>query len=226
MYLRDLQLYFFPELCLVCGRRLSEPGAILCLACEYNLPLTDIRDFYNNPVSQSFWGRVPLEMCTSLLRFEKGSPYQSLLHELKYRGNLAAGLYLGRKLGRVLLHSPFSACDIMVPVPLHKKRQKMRGFNQSEIIAGGASEVSRIPMLNTLLIRSKHHPSQTSMGRYERYLNIRENFRVSPAAPDVSGKKILLIDDVMTTGATLEACSRELLNAFNCRIYIATVSMA
>lgn len=226
MWIRDLRLFFFPELCLVCSCRLSEPGTILCLSCEYNLPLTHIRDYDDNPVSQSFWGRVPLEMCTSLLRFEKGSPYQGLLHELKYRGNLAAGLYLGRKLGRVLLHSPFSGCDIMVPVPLHKQRLKMRGYNQSEIIARAASEVSRIPMLNNLLIRSTHHPSQTSMGRYERYRNIKGNFRISPAAPDITGKKILLIDDVITTGATLEACSQELLNTFNCRIYIATVSMA
>lgn len=224
MWLKGLRLYFFPELCLVCGRRLSDAGAILCLACEYNLPLTDIRDA--NPLSQAFWGRVPLEMCTSLLRFEKGSPYQRLLHELKYRGNQAAGLYLGRMLGKALLHSSFSGCDILVPVPLHKKRQKNRGFNQSEVIARGASEITRIPVMTGLLMRSIHHPSQTSMGRYDRYQNTRGNFGISPGAPDVSGMKILLIDDVMTTGSTLEACSRELLRVFNCRIYIATVAFA
>lgn len=226
MWLKGLRLYFFPELCLVCGRRMSEPGAVLCLACEYNLPLTNIRNSPNNPFSQAFWGRVPFEMCTSLLRFEKGSPYQKLLHELKYRGNQAAGLYLGKMLGKLLLHSSFSGCDILVPVPLHKKKLKTRGFNQSEIIARGASEITRIPVMTGLLMRSIHHPSQTSLGRYERYQNTRGNFGIFPGAPDVSGMKILLIDDVMTTGSTLEACSRELLNTYNCLIYIATVSVA
>ena len=180
----------------------------------------------NNPVNQAFWGRVPTEMGTSLFRFEKGSPYQSFSMSLKYRGNQNAGLYLGRMLGQELLHTSFSGCDILVPVPLHKKRLKKRGYNQSEVIARGASEITRIPVVTGLLMRSTHHPSQTSMGRYERYQNIKGNFSISPGAPDITGRKILLIDDVMTTGSTLEACSQELLNIFNCRIYIATVAVA
>jgi len=219
-------LYFFPQLCLVCGKRLSGPGEILCLECEYNLPKTGYGDLENNPVNQAFWGRVPTEMGTSLFRFEKGSPYQTLLHELKYRGNQKAGLYLGRMLGLELLHTSFSGCDMLVPVPLHKKRLKKRGYNQSEVIARGASEITRIPVVTGLLIRTTHHPSQTSMGRYERYQNIKGNFSIPPGAPDITGRKILLIDDVMTTGSTLEACSQELLNIFNCRIYIATVAVA
>ncbi len=227
MWLNDLMIYFFPALCLVCGKRLSATGGeVLCLECEYKLPKTGYLDRYNNPVNQAFWGRVPVEMGTSLFRFEKGSAYQTLLHELKYRGNTAAGLYLGRMLGKELLNSSFSACDILVPVPLHKKRLKKRGYNQSEVIAIGTSEITGIPVVNNLLKRSSHHPSQTSLGRYERYLNVKGNFSVSPEAPDVNEKKILLIDDVLTTGATLEACSLELLRNFNALIYIATVSVA
>lgn len=226
MWWTDLMIYFFPVICLVCGKRLSKPGEILCLECEYNLPKTDYRDRVNNPVNQSFWGRVPVEMGTSLFRFEKGSAYQSLLHELKYRSNRNAGLYLGRMLGQELLHSVFSTCDILVPVPLHKKRQRKRGYNQSELIAKGCSEITGIPVVNSLLTRSTNNPSQTAKGRYERYMNVKGNFGISGRAPNVGGMKIILIDDVMTTGSTLEACSAELLRNFSCLIYIATVSHA
>lgn len=226
MSLRDLQLFFFPELCLVCSKRLFNPGEILCLECEYKLPLTGFSLNGEMQANQTFWGRVPTERVTALFHFEKGSPYQSLLHELKYRGNLGAGLFLGRMLGFELLHSCFSACDRLVPVPLHKKRQKHRGYNQSEIIARGASEITGIPVLTDLLVRITHHRSQTSLGRYERYQNIKGNFKVPAGAPDVTGLKILLIDDVMTTGATLEACCLELLKTYNCRVYIAAVSLA
>ena len=226
MWWTDLLLYFFPELCLVCGKRLSRAGSILCLKCEYNLPKPGLGNLDNSPVNQTFWGRVPVEKSTSLFRFEKGSPYQALLHELKYQGNQTAGLYLGRLLGQELLHSSFTGCDILVPVPLHHKRQRKRGYNQSELIARGVSEITGIPVVPDLLTRSTHHASQTSLGRYERYQNIKGNFSVSSGAPDVNGMKILLIDDVLTTGSTLEACTWTLLNYFNCRIYIATLSLA
>ena len=226
MWLSDLQLFFFPANCVVCGKKLSAPHEVLCLECEYNLPRTGFRDNLENPVSQSFWGRVPVEMCTALFRFEKGSAYQALLHDLKYRGNRRIGTYLGKMLGNEIRYSAFGSCDILVPVPLHPKRFRQRGFNQSEVIAQGTSSVTGIPVVRNLLKRPVHHHSQTSFGRYERFENVNGNFRVCQGAPDVTGKKLLLIDDVITTGSTLEACSVELLNAFRCMIYIATVSCA
>jgi len=226
MWWIDLMNYFFPVLCLVCGKKLSHMGETLCLECEYKLPKTGFINQPDNPVYQAFWGRVPVEMGTSLFRFEKGSAYQALLHELKYRGNQEAGLYLGRMLGQELIHSSFTACDILVPVPLHKKRLKERGYNQSEVIATGTSEITGIPVVNSLLKRSVNHPSQTSRGRYDRFMNVSGNFTIPSGAPDVNGLKILLIDDVMTTGSTLEACRIELLRKFSCLIYIATVSVA
>ena len=221
---RSSDVFFFPVHCLVCGKKLLFRGNVLCLECEFNLPRTGFWDPINNPVCQAFWGRVPVEMGTSLFRFEKGSAYQSLLHDLKYRGNRGAGVYLGKMLGHEIVYTSFAACDIMVPVPLHRKRFKERGYNQSEIIAKGASDITGIPVVSNLLMRSSHHRSQTSMGRYDRYLNISGNFRICRDAPDVTGKRILLIDDVITTGSTLEACSVELLSNFKCLIYIATVS--
>ena len=226
MWISDVLMFFFPVNCLVCGKRLSSPGEVLCLACEYNLPRTGFRDQLDNPVSQSFWGRVPVEMGTSLFRFAKGSAYQSLLHDLKYRGNRKAGTYLGRLLGSELARSAFSSCDILVPVPLHPKRFRQRGYNQSEVIARGTSDITGIPVVTSLIERSVHHQTQTSMGRYERYENVSGNFRINPGGPDVTGKRILLIDDVVTTGATLEACAFELLRTFRCLVYIATVSCA
>jgi len=222
----DLLMFFFPLNCLVCGKRLSSPGEVLCLECEYNMPRTNYRDGTNNPVSQVFWGRVPVEMGTSLFRFEKGSSYQTLLHDLKYRGNKKAGAYLGRLLGHELKRTRYADCDVMVPVPIHKKRLRERGYNQSEIIARGTSDVMGIPVVLDLLRRADHHNSQTTLGRYERFENVRHNFQLARNPPDVNGKRILLIDDVVTTGATLEACSEVLFKHFKCLVYIATVSCA
>jgi len=181
---------------------------------------------HDNPVSQIFWGRVPVEAGTSLFRFEKGSAYQKLLHELKYRGNRKAGTYLGQLLGYELKHTFFSCCDLLVPVPLHRRRLRQRGYNQSEIIARGASQIMGIPVMTNLLMRTRHHKSQTSMSRYERFENVSGNFRLMPGHPDMTGKKILLIDDVVTTGATLEACSELLLKHLDCQVCVATVCFA
>ncbi|MFO7933998.1 MAG: ComF family protein [Bacteroidales bacterium] len=225
-WLQDLLMLFFPVSCPVCGKSLEIPGEVLCLGCEYRMPRTGFADDPENPVSMLFWGRVPVECGTSLFRFEKGSPYQALLHELKYRGNRRSGIYMGRLLGHELKQTAFSQCDLIIPVPLHRKRYRERGYNQSELIARGVSEVLLIPVETHVLVRSAQHDSQTSMGRLSRFENVSGNFRIAPHSPELSGKKILLIDDVVTTGATLEACATELLNTFYCRIYIATVCCA
>jgi ComF family protein len=190
------------------------------------MPKTGFEHCDNNPVSKIFWGRVPVRAGTSLFRFEKGSAYQALLHDLKYRGNRKAGLYLGRLLGQALKHTAFSDCDLMVPVPLHRKRLKQRGYNQSEIIARGASEITGIPVASRLISRKRNMRSQTSMNRQERFENMATAFTLCDYFPDLHGKKILLVDDIITTGATLEACSQVFFSHFKCLIYIATVSYA
>ena len=225
-WLIDFFMLFFPSNCLVCGKRLHAPGAVLCFVCEMKMPKTGFKDCDNNPVSKIFWGRVPVMAGTSLFRFEKGSAYQTLLHDLKYRGNRKAGLYLGRLLGQALKHTTFSDCDLMVPVPLHRKRLKQRGYNQSEIIARGASEITGIPVASRLIGRKRNMRSQTLMNRQERFENMARAFTLCDYYPDLHGKKILLVDDIITTGATLEACSQVLLSHFNCLVYIATVSYA
>jgi ComF family protein len=222
----DLLMLFFPFNCLVCGKRLHPLWAILCFECEIKMPKTRFGACPENPVSQIFWGRVPVSSGTSLFRFEKGSAYQALLHDLKYHGNRSIGIYLGRLLGQELKHTCFSDCDLMVPVPLHRKRLKQRGYNQSEIIARGASEITGIPVATNLIGRKRNRVSQTTMNRQERFENMATAFTLSNHSIDLNDKKILLIDDVITTGATLEACSQILFRHFKCQVYIATVSWA
>jgi len=225
-WLTDFLMLFFPSNCMVCGKRLNTPGEILCFVCEMKMPRTGFGDCDNNPVSKIFWGRVRVRAGTSLFRFEKGSAYQTLLHDLKYRGNRRAGLYLGRLLGQELKVGIFSDCDLMVPVPLHRLRLKRRGYNQSELIARGASEITGIPVANHLIRRKSNKRSQTSMNRQERFENMARAFILYDCAPDLHDKKILIIDDIITTGATLESCSQVLLSHYKCRVYIATVSYA
>lgn len=222
----DFLMFFFPSNCLVCGKRLYAPAAVLCFECELEMPKTGFRDQPDNPVNKIFWGRVPVCSATSLFRFEKGSVYQSLLHNLKYRGDRNAGLYLGRLLGQELVHTSFSQCDLMIPVPLHRKRLNQRGYNQSEIIARGASEITGIPVLSNLIERKQNTRSQTSMNRQDRFDNMAAAFMIRNSSVDLTEKKVLLIDDVVTTGATLEACSLVLIENYRCRVYIATVSYA
>ena len=225
-WITDLFLLFFPSNCLVCGKRLHSPRAVLCFVCEYKLPKTGFGDRNDNPVSKIFWGRVPVIAGTSLFRFEKGSVYQALLHDLKYRGNRRAGFYLGRLLGQELKQTSFSDCDLMIPVPIHRKRLKQRGYNQSELIAQGASEITGIPLACKLIVRKGKSKSQTSMNRQERFENISTAFSLNKHHGDFNDKKILIIDDVLTTGATLEACSQVLIDHCKCLVYIATVSYA
>ena len=225
-WLIDFLMLFFPSNCLVCGKRLDLPGDILCYVCEIKMPSTGFSNCDRNPVSEIFWGRVRVKAGTSLFKFEKGSAYQTLLHDLKYRGNKRAGIYLGCLLGQEIKHTSLSDCDLMVPVPLHRHRFRQRGYNQSEIIARGASLITGIPVADHLIKRYRYRGSQTTMNRQERFENMASAFTFCDYNADLHEKKILLIDDVVTTGATLEACSQLLISEFSCIICIATVSYA
>ena len=222
----DFLRLFFPSNCLICGKKLGSFGIALCFECEIHIPISRKIDFSEDPVCQIFWGRIPVQAGTALFRFEKGSAYQTLIHDLKYRGNWRTGLYLGRLLGQKLQGSVCSACDLVVPVPLHPLRLRQRGYNQSEYIARGISEILGIPVKRKLIRRIKYQRSQTSMNRMERFQNMDGVFCLRKSRIDLQNKNILLVDDIVTTGATLEACSRLLIEAYNCSIHIATLSYA
>lgn len=216
---------FFPRLCNGCGFHLLRHEAIVCQRCLFRLPKTHFHDMTGNPVEQLFYGRYQPAAVTSFLYFTKSGMVQQLLHGLKYNGSKEVGLYLGKRFGQELAVSVrFSAVDAIVPVPLHWKKQRLRGYNQSACIAQGLSESMNVPLRQDLLQRAMATTTQTKKGRLDRWENVSEAF---VAGNDrLPGRKLLLIDDVLTTGATLEACARVLEQVSGQPVYLATLACA
>jgi ComF family protein len=182
--------------------------------------------FTDNPVEKRFRGKAPIFRGTSFFFFQKGSPFQKLLHELKYKGNKEIGEILGRYAAAELLNSPdFCSIDIIIPIPLHPKRFAQRGYNQSEWIGKGLSAVLDKPQDTNTLKRVKQTTTQTKKSVFERFENTEGIFELS-GAKELEGKHLLLIDDVLTTGSTLNAAINTLLNIPNVKISIFTLAIA
>jgi ComF family protein len=208
---------------MACGISLLGNEDILCTTCRLSLPETGFHRSPGNPVEQIFWGRIPIENATSLLFFDKGSKYRHLLHQLKYNGKKEIGTFLGRLLGKCLSETNFNHIDLIVPIPLHPVKLRRRGFNQSEEIALGIANIMNKPLVRNSLKRLEHSSSQTYKGRYERWENAKGIFTV--VKPELfKNKHILLVDDVVTTGATLEAAGTAILNIEGARLSIATLA--
>jgi ComF family protein len=188
------------------------------------LPLTNFHFHANNPVEKHFWGRLPVTGATSLCHFTTGSLIQHLLHQLKYKGNKDAGYFLGRMMGKALNESGrFSNIDALVPLPLYTARQRKRGYNQSAVLCNGIAGLMQLPVITDAVIRLAATETQTRKTRIERWRNMEGKFEViKPAA--IAGKHVLLVDDVVTTGATLEACGHALLKAEGVKLSIATLA--
>ena len=225
-WLHDVTNFFFPVYCPVCGKVLHLPGEIICLSCEQKMPLTQYLADPENPVSQLFWGRVPVSGAFSLLRFEKGSKYQPLLHLLKYKGHKNIGVLLGKMLGAAIMNSPFANTDLVVPVPLHPKKERARGYNQSILIANGISEITGIPVDDKVLYRRIYTHSQTRRNRYERWENMEGVFELYDGVERCHDLSILLVDDVVTTGSTLEACANAIIQIRGTKVFVVTVACA
>ncbi|HBL74453.1 MAG: amidophosphoribosyltransferase [Bacteroidetes bacterium GWF2_42_66] len=226
-YLNDFIELFFPRICLVCGNNLLNREELVCLQCLHELPRTNFHLQERNPVAEIFYGRVQLEAATSFFFFNKGSQYQKLIHALKYKGMKEIGILLGKHFAIDLAKSSsFASVDIICPVPLHPKKEKKRGYNQSEFIALGIAERMEKPLSTDNLARLIYTDSQTRKGRYERWENVEGIFGLN--RPDeFEGKHILLIDDVLTTGSTLEACASAILSVTrNTKVSIATLGFA
>lgn len=214
---------FYPAYCLACRDSLVGNETILCSSCRLNLPETKFHTSSDNPVSRLFWGRLPIVHATSLLFFEKGGKYQSLIHQLKYNGKKDVGKFLGVLLGRTLQNTKFNDADVIVTVPLHKTKLRRRGYNQSDIIARSISECTGQPLAENALKRKINTRSQTTRGRYARWENVEGIFEC--IQPDIiENKHVLLIDDVVTTGATLEAAGHAILETEGTRLSIATTA--
>ncbi len=215
----------YPVVCVNCGNSLVINESILCTICFVKLPLTNFHKYPDNDLVKALWGRVDIDFATAYLYFKKAGITQKLLHNLKYRGRKDIGIYLGTKFGRQLKETEFvSTVDYLIPVPLHKSKAKSRGFNQSQLICEGLRDALSIPVF-TDLSRISFTDTQTRKKRFDRWLNVSQKFVLTN--PEVlEGKRILLVDDVFTTGATIEACCQSLKTVKNIEIGIATLAMA
>ncbi|MCE1197327.1 MAG: ComF family protein [Marinilabiliales bacterium] len=222
----DFLQLFYPDYCSGCGTLLVRGEDVLCLECLSDLPFTGFATERDNLVEQVFWGRVRIEHAMALCRFDKGNKLQHMLHRLKYKGDRETGRRLGQLLAHELKRSPnYNQLEGLIPVPLHPRREKTRGYNQSHVIAEAMSPILQIPVLNHYLIRQHHSETQTHKGRYERWENVNTLFDLLKPE-ELCGKHLLLIDDVVTTGATLEACASLLLEIPDIRVSIATLAFA
>ena len=217
---------FFPNVCQACGEALLKQEKVVCFSCLYKLPKTGFHLHDDNPVSRVFWGRVDLNAASSFLFFSKGGKVQHLIHSLKYKGNQETGVFLGKLFGADLQKSElFKSVDLVIPVPLHPKKQHKRGFNQSRSIAKGIGETMEIPLVTNKLIRIINTSTQTKKSREGRWDNVKNAFDVKEVS-SLENKHILLVDDVLTTGATLEACAQNLLKIQGVKVSIATLAYA
>jgi ComF family protein len=216
---------FYPKFCFACGNALFGNEKVICTFCMHNLPETNYHLFSDNPVEQLFWGRIKAENASSFLFYEKSSKYGHLLHEFKYKGYTEIGLFLGQLFGSRLKDTAFKDIDIIVPIPLHKAKYRSRGFNQSEVFGNGLAMPLGKPVVTDALARNIFTSTQTRRGRFERWENVEGIFKVKNTEL-LKNKHVLLIDDVVTTGATIEAAGIEILKCEGCKLSIATMAFA
>lgn len=222
----DLINLFYPKDCTICGTVLVKNENILCLKCIHELPITNYSWDNENPVKKVFYGRAKIENATSLLIFNKKGAVQKLIHQLKYKGQKEISPFLGKWIGKEISQSTnHENVDAVIPVPLHKKKLRSRGFNQVEGFGKEIATELNIPYLDDVLLKTSLSISQSLKGRLARWGEIEETFVLSKPE-SITGKHILLVDDLITTGATLEACAHVLQQAKNVRISIATMAIA
>ena len=225
LWIKDFLSLFYPEYCCACGRRLVRNECCICTECDLHLPRTDYHLRSPNPMEMRFWGRVPLAAATALFYFRKGGGVQSLIHQLKYGNRPDIGRYFGRMLGEELLqNSQFLTVDALVPIPLHPKKLRLRGYNQSEEIAAGIAMALERPVWPDVLVRQVATSTQTKRSALQRWENVRTVFAV-PDPARIAGKHLLLVDDVITTGSTMEAAANKLLEAPNVIVSLAALAV-
>ena len=217
---------FYPRRCVVCDAVLQEGEEAICLKCNMDLPRTGYHLQKNNPVEKLFWGKFPIQRASSYFYYRKGSHYTHILQALKYDGRCDIGEMMGRFMAAELSATGFfQGIDVLVPVPLHSKKRKKRGYNQSEYICRGLSAVTGIPVDGDSVVRVKQTETQTHKSAYERWENVDGIFKLVKSEPFI-GKHILLVDDVLTTGATLTACADAFAGVKDIRISILTLGLA
>lgn len=215
----------YPNLCIACEGRTHAREELFCLNCQYQVHPTQMHLMHENEFTHHFKGRISIVAGASLYYYSKGSKVQKALELLKYRGEYEIGIRIGQHFGSLLKNSPnFKNLDFIIPVPLHPNRKNQRGYNQSAQFALGLSEALNCPTREDILIRTKETITQTTKNRIERNQNIQAAFKLQ--RPDlVKGRHILLVDDILTTGATLESCALTLQQTEQVAISMATIAM-
>jgi ComF family protein len=217
---------FFPSICAACNRSLPDRNQTFCIACYTQLTPTQMWNQQQNIFTDRMYGKAPLYSGAALYLFAKGGPVQKIVHRLKYKNRPDLGIKTGETLGRHLTASPyFQSIDMIIPVPLHPKKEKERGYNQAGAISTGLSDAMLVEQVTDVLIRKTHRKSQTTLGRLDRYANVHEVYTVQNLER-LKGKHVLLVDDVLTTGATLGTCADLLLKAGVSKISAVTLAIA
>jgi ComF family protein len=211
---------FYPNQCEICSVDLNLNERHICLNCSYDLPYLSSSQTQQKSLEKLFWGRANIEKVYALFNYQKGNQVQELLHLVKYHQKTKLAAHLGEQLGEEI---DANDLDFIIPVPLHPKKLRKRGFNQSTLIANGIAVSTGVPVNEKWMRRVKHNPSQTTVNKYDRWENVRSIFEVSQSAK-LENAHVLLVDDVLTTGATIEACVHQLLSIPGCRVSIATLA--
>ena len=225
-FFQDFISLIYPSTCAICGNSLFQNEDIICTPCQYHLPKTNFHLLKENKVSKIFWGRVKIENAASYLFFTKGSKVQRLIHQLKYKGKKQIGVKIGKLYAFELRKSKlYDEIDLIIPVPLHPKKQKKRGFNQSEYFGIGLSAGMKVEIKTDILIRTKASETQTRKSRFKRWENVNEIFDVN-SKELLKCKHVLLVDDVITTGATIEACAQALHKIPDIKISVVSIGVS
>lgn len=223
---KDFLHLIFPQTCVVCNRLLVKGEEVLCIGCMAELPKLNYHKSGFNPLPNRFLGKVLVEDVYAYLNYLKGGRTQKLIHALKYEGKKEVGELFGRWFGQELKESGFAPkVDVVVPVPLHPKKLRQRGYNQVSGFGRSMAESLDAVFQEDILVKSKHTTTQTKKKRLERWQNVEDVYKIR-YAEKVEGRKILLVDDVVTTGSTLEACTHVILKANPKSVSIATIAAA
>lgn len=214
----------FPRLCFGCDQLSVEENEFFCVGCMTDLPFTEFEKIRDNPVEKLFWGRVKASFATSTFFYQEETPIQKAIHRIKYDNQRELGLFFGELMGyRLASLTTSHKIDYLIPMPLHPKKEKSRGYNQASLLCRGISKATGIPCHENFLKRSTHTATQTKKSRIERWENVSDVFGVNKD-PAMLGKNILLVDDVITTGASTEACIQTLLDAGTGKVSVSSLA--
>lgn len=225
-WLGDFFHLIYPDTCAACGQQLQIKEDTICLFCELELPYTDYHLQPENPLAKQFWGRLQLVQVAAMCQFIKGGRVQKLIHHLKYDGWTDVGVRMGQLYGQTLKQTPaFQSIEAIIPVPLHPDKLRKRGYNQSDCFAEGLAQSMEIPWYADALQRTTFTKTQTKKSNFDRWKNV-ENVFIAHRPELLEKKHVLLVDDVITTGSTIEACGNALLAVEGCKVSVASIATA